>query len=89
MNKIIQITITGCPLFSRLFTGLSFSELAISEQTTSCYASRQLYFSNMEVSNLFINLALRVLEGQTENMVRRLDYSPSLLGKHKRTSVFV
>ena len=55
----------------------------------SCYASRQLYFSNMQVSNLFINLALSVLEGKTENMVRRLDYSPSLLGKHKRTSVLV
>ena len=29
------------------------------------------------------------MEGKTENMVRRLDYSPSLLGKHKRMSLFV
>ena len=38
---------------------------------------------------VLLNLSLSVLEGKTENMVRRLDYSPSLLGKHKRTSVFL
>ena len=43
----------------------------------------------MQVSNLFINLALSVLEGKTENMVRSLDYSRSLLGKHKQKSIFV
>ena len=43
----------------------------------------------MQVSNLFINLAISVLEGKTENKVRRLNYSRSLLGKHKRNSIFV
>ena len=43
----------------------------------------------MQVSNLFIYLAQSVLEGKTENIDRRLDYSASLLGKHKRTSIFV
>ena len=37
----------------------------------------------------FFNLALGVLEGTTEKIVQRLDYSRSLLGKHKRKSTFV